>query len=182
MGRDWSDVERAVDEAERYGVVGACFLAPDGERWTREGERRFKAASVVKIPLMVEIYRRVDAGQMRLDDPHRLTAADKAEGSGVLLHLHEGLTVTLEDLVYLTMSISDNTATNILIRKVGMDAVNATIRRLGMTGSNLGREMKGRPAEPGEQENWATPLDYATAIQALLDGRAAGGSAGAPAW
>ena len=75
---------------------------------------------MVKIPLMVEVYRRVEAGTLRLDEPHALTDADRADGSGVLLHLHAGLAPTIEDLVYLTMSISDNTATNLLIRRVGM--------------------------------------------------------------
>jgi len=174
MSHDWSEVERAVAATERFGTVGACLVAPDGEVWTHEGSRRFKAASVVKIPLMIETYRRVEDGALRLDEPYTLVVSDKAAGSGVLLHLHPGLTVTIEDLVYLMMSISDNSATNILIRRVGMDRVNATMRVLGMTESTLGREMKGRGAEPGEAENWATPRDYARAIRAILDGEAAG--------
>jgi beta-lactamase class A len=71
------------------------------------------------------------------------------------------------------ISISDNTATNLLIRRAGMEQVNATMRELGMTCSNLGREMKGRPAVPGETENWATADDYVTIIQAILDHEAA---------
>ncbi|PYM57152.1 MAG: hypothetical protein DMD79_20615 [Candidatus Rokuibacteriota bacterium] len=166
MSHDWSEVERAVAGAERFGTVGAWLVAPD--------HRRFKAASVVKIPLMIEVYRRVERGELRLDERHVLAARDKAAGSGVLLHLHPGLTLTIEDLVYLTMSISDNSATNILIRRVGMDRVNATMQGLGMTESTLGREMKGRVAEPGEAENWATPGDYVRAVRAILDGEAAG--------
>jgi beta-lactamase class A len=174
MSHDWSEVERAVAGAERFGTVGAWLVAPDGEAWVHEGHRRFKAASVVKIPLMIEVYRRVERGELRLDELHVLAASDKAAGSGVLLHLHPGLTLTIEDLVYLTMSISDNSATNILIRRVGMDRVNATMQGLGMTESTLGREMKGRVAEPGEAENWATPGDYVRAVRAILDGEAAG--------
>ena len=160
MEPDWSDVAQAVRGAEAFGTVGVALEGPDGQRWSHHGDRRFKAASVVKIPLMIEVYRRVEAGTLRLDEPHALTDADRATGSGVLLHLHAGLAPTIEDLVYLTMSISDNTATNLLIRRVGMAAVNQTIRALGMTASVLAREMKGRPAEPGEEENWATPEDY----------------------
>jgi beta-lactamase class A len=54
-----------------------------------------------------------------------------------------------------------------------MDAVNATMRELGMTASNLGRIMKGRPAVRGEVENLATPNDYAAVVGVILDGRAA---------
>jgi beta-lactamase class A len=174
MGADWSDVAQAVRRAEAFGTVGVALEGPDGQRWSHHGDRRFKAASVVKIPLMIEVYRRAEAGTLRLDEPHALTDADRATGSGVLLHLHAGLAPTIEDLVYLTMSISDNTATNLLIRRVGMAAVNQTIRALGMTASVLAREMKGRPAEPGEEENWATPEDYLRVVRLLLDGQAAG--------
>jgi len=91
----------------------------------------------------------------------------------VIPHLHEGIEFTVGDLAYLMMSISDNTATNILIDRVGMARVNATMQSLGMTNSMLGRIMRGRPVLAGEQENWATPNDYAGAIAALLENRAA---------
>jgi beta-lactamase class A len=174
MERDWHEVAEAVGRAEAFGTVGVSIEGPDGRRWSRHGDRRFRAASVVKIPLMIEVYRRVEAGTLRPDETHVLADADRAAGSGVLLHLHAGLAPSIEDLVYLTMSISDNTATNLLIRRVGMAAVNATMRSLGMTGSTLGREMRGRPAESAEEENWATPDDYARVIRLLLDGGAAG--------
>jgi beta-lactamase class A len=174
MEPDWSEVVEVVGRAEAFGTVGVALEGPGGRRWSHHGHRRFRAASVVKIPLMIDVYRRVEAGTLRLDEPHVLTDADRATGSGVLLHLHAGLNPSIEDLVYLTMSISDNTATNLLIRRVGMTAVNQTIRSLGMTGSALAREMKGRPAEPGEEENWATPEDYLRVLRLLLDGQASG--------
>jgi beta-lactamase class A len=174
MERDWHEVAEAVGRAEAFGTVGVSIEGPDGRRWSRHGDRRFRAASVVKIPLMIEVYRRVEAGTLRPDETHVLADADRAAGSGVLLHLHAGLAPSIEDLVYLTMSISDNTATNLLIRRVGMAAVNATMRSLGMTGSTLGREMRGRPAESAEEENWATPDDYARVVRLLLDGHASG--------
>jgi beta-lactamase class A len=56
---------------------------------------------------MIEVYRSVERGELRLDEPYVVAVDDKAAGSGVLLQLHPGLTLTSEDLVYLTMSISD---------------------------------------------------------------------------
>jgi beta-lactamase class A len=71
------------------------------------------------------------------------------------------------------ISISDNTATNLLIERVGMANVNHTMRDLGMQQSTLGRVMKGRRALEDEPENWATPNDYATLIETILGQRAA---------
>lgn len=166
---DWSAVERIIAAAEAGGgSVGVTLVGPNGDTFTHNADRKYGAASTVKIPLMVEIFRQIDRGERSLDDPYTLVDADRAAGSGVILELHTGITLTLNDLIYLMMAISDNTATNVLIDYAGMDNVTATMRELGMTQSLLGRKMKGRPAEEGEQENWATPGDYARLMQALL--------------
>lgn len=173
MATDWSEVEQIVRAAEERGSVGVTVIAPDGERWSHNGSRQYKAASCVKIPLMIEIYRQVDRGERRLDDPFVLHDSEKAVGSGIMLHLHDGIEMTVNDLLYLMISISDNTATNVLIDMAGMENVNAVMRELEMTGSNLGRKMKGRPAIEGETENLATSDDYVAVVEAILDGRAA---------
>jgi beta-lactamase class A len=126
---------------------------------------------------MIELFRQIDAGTQSLDHRHTLRPEDKATGGGIILHLHDGIEFTLGDLAYLMMSISDNTATNILIEQVGMAQVNATMRRLGMANSTLGRKMRGRAVLDSEQENWAVPNDYATVIAALLGNRAASAAA-----
>jgi beta-lactamase class A len=170
---NWTMVEEVVAAASEQGTVGVSILGPTGETWSHHGDRKFGAASTVKIPIMAEIYRQIDAGERALDDIHVYTEADTTMGSGVMLHLHTGLEFTLNDLIYLMISISDNIATNILIRMAGMENVNRTMARLGMRNSILGREMKGRPATKGEQEHWATPNDYVAAVRAILDGEAA---------
>lgn len=171
---DWGRVQGSIEEAERAGgIAGVALRGPTGAHFDHRAERRFRAASTVKVPLMIECLRQVERGRFALDDPHRLTHAEKTPGSGVLLELHDGIELTIRDLIYLMISISDNTATNILIDLAGMEAVNATMRDLGMTASTLERKMRGRPALPGEPENWATPADYATVIAALLGGEAA---------
>lgn len=166
---DWAAVEQIIAAAEAGGgSVGVALIAPNGDTFTHNADRQYGAASTVKIPLMIEIYRQIDRGERALDDPYTLVDADRAVGSGVIHELHTGITLTLNDLVYLMMAISDNTATNVLIDYAGMDKVTATMRELGMTQSLLGRKMKGRPAQDGEQENWATANDYAHITQALL--------------
>lgn len=173
MSGTWDRLEEIVAEVSDYGTVGVSVVGPTGESWSHNGDRLFLAASTVKIPIMVEVYRQIDAGRLSLDDKHQITERDHTPGSGVLRHMRPGVEITVYDLVYLMMAISDNVATNVLIEKVGMDAVNATMRDLGMTRSNLSRVMRGRPAEPDEQENHATPNDYVRAVGAILDGKAA---------
>lgn len=174
MTRAWSGVLGAIQDAEEAGIeVGLAIAGPGGKTFSHRGDDIFLSASTIKIAIMIELFRRIDDGQMMLDDIHELRAADKVPGSGVLQQLHEGIALTLGDVVYLMMSISDNPATNILIDRLGIDAVNATMRGLGLERSVLGRKMMGRPALDTELENLATPNEFARLMQAILDGTAA---------
>lgn len=171
----WQSLAGYVQQQETGGIrIGVAVQAPpDSDRFSLRGDERFISASTIKIPIMVEIFRQIDRGERALDDQIPMTKADICPGSGVMLQLHPGIVFTLRDIVYLMMSISDNTATNMLIDLAGMDAVNATIASLGMTNSALGRKMRGVPAPEGSPENWATPNDFRNAIDAILTGSAA---------
>jgi beta-lactamase class A len=126
--------ERIADVASALGgTVGveARNLASQAHVSIHAGEV-FPMASCFKIPVMVEVLRRVDAGALRLDDRLVLTEADKSPG-GTLIHCHEGLRPSVRDLLYLMITLSDNTATDMLWRLVGLGAVNETMRGLGLT-------------------------------------------------
>lgn len=171
-GTDWSLLETAIRSAEAAGTtIGTAIIAPSGDRIGHNADRRFVAASTIKIFVMIELFRQIDAGLHSLADRRVLRAEDRARGSGVMLHLHEGMEFTLNDLCYLMMSISDNTATNMLIDLMGMERVNATMRALGMTQSALGRKM-GRYDLGPKHENYATPNEFANAITGLFGNRA----------
>ena len=174
VSKRWRPLAETVAAAETGPIrIGVAVQAPDGDQFSMRGDERFVSASTIKIPIMIEIYRQIDRGTLSLDDRFTLTAADICQGSGVLLQLHPGLELTLRDIIYLMMSISDNTATNMLIDIAGMENVNETIASLGMSGSSLGRKMRGKPAEGDEPENWATPDDFRTVLDAILCNRAA---------
>lgn len=170
----WQPVAERIADCEKLGArIGVAIAGSGGLAFAHGGDDKFVAASTMKVPLMVELYRRVDAGTLRLDDKITVTQDMMAPGSGVLLNLDPGFALTIKDLIYLMMSISDNTATNILIDVAGMERANATMQALGMLGSGIARKMKGKAAAPGDPENWATPNDYVRVIEAILDGTAA---------
>jgi beta-lactamase class A len=171
---DCSFVAALIRDAEAAGgVVGVAVQGDAGELFTHNGARRFRAASTIKVPIMIEAYRQIERGALSLDDRYTLRDEDRIPGSGVLAHLHAGLDLTLADLLSLMIAVSDNTATNLVIDRVGLDAVNETMQSLGMRDSVLGRRMLGRLPAEGEPENWATPRDFALAIQAIAAGEAA---------
>lgn len=175
---DWTALSAAIATAEASASGGGCTLgvaviAPSGARFSHNGTRRFTAASTMKIPVMVELFRRIDQGRESLAHVHVLREDDKVGGSGVIKELHAGIALTVADLAYLMMAISDNSATNILIDRVGMAETNALMKALGMENSCLGRKVRGRPPIAGETENLAVPDEYAGLMAALFDDRAA---------
>lgn len=110
-----------------------------GETFVRGADVPVVAASVIKIPVMIEAFRAQEAGELRLDETHVLTDAERMPSCGTLKAMHTGIGMTLLDLVRLMIIVSDNTATNILIRRLGIDRINATLRELGCERTTLRR-------------------------------------------
>lgn len=168
----WNRVEEIVAEVNRSGTAGVSLIGPNGATWQHLGDRIFNPASTLKIPVMVEIHRKIDAGELHLDDPWTLSDEVRVGGSGVLNQMRSGATITLYDLLYLMISISDNVATDALIQMTTIEAINRTTADLGMKNSRLAGTL--REAFAGAPElGRATPNDYAGAIAAILDGKAA---------
>ena len=96
------------------------------------------AASTIKIPVMVEVFRQLVAGgKFDLNTKLRLTRRDKDWGSGDLAGARVGSSYTVARLLSLMIDVSDNTATNMLIRLVGRQRINATMADYGLTHTRL---------------------------------------------
>src|SRR5438270_13287206 len=107
-----SEIEGIAAEAGGTVAVAAHHL-PSGARLAQLAEEVFPSASVIKVPILVELFARVAAGSEDLQARVRLREEDKVEGSGVLRELHAGAEFTVEDLARLMIVVSDNTATNL---------------------------------------------------------------------
>lgn len=104
-----------------------------GEALSFDGDTPYPAASVFKIPVMIEAFHQVARGAISLTERWELTDEEKSTGSGVLVRLMPGLTPTVRDLITLMIIISDNTATDMLVRRLGADRITATMQRLGLS-------------------------------------------------
>lgn len=102
------------------------------ERISIDGDRPFPTCSVFKVPVLIEAFRRIAAGELRLDERWNLAQGDKSMGSGVLQILGAGLQPTTHDLLSLMITISDNTATDMLVRRLGPERITATMETLGL--------------------------------------------------
>ncbi len=126
-----AQIEQAIAAADAQMGVAVRHLER-GDELMIDADVAFPMASVLKIPVLVEAFRQLDAGRFTLDDRWELTVAEKNLGSGVLTFFDDGLTPTVRDLLTLMMIISDNTATDMVIHRLGLDAINGTLRALGL--------------------------------------------------
>jgi len=109
------------------------------------GDRVFPSASVIKMAVLWEFYRRVSEGSLKEEELFVLQNSMKVGktpyDTGILRDLHDGIQLTLEDLVTMMIVISDDTATNILLDLLGIDNINCTMRKLGLKGTRVQRRM-----------------------------------------
>jgi len=157
-----TELHRIADDTK--GVVGAQVIdLATGERMGVNDTLTFPQGSAIKIPLLIELYHQDDAGALKLSTRVPVRLADRTGGSGLLQNLGDGTSeLSLGDLAMFMITVSDNTATNLLIDRVGMEKVNATTRALGVPDVKLQRKMI-RPRDSfAGNENIATPSGAAT--------------------
>ena len=123
-----------------------------------------RTASTIKLPIMVECFFEVHEGKLKWSDPMTLTREEKVSGSGVLTEFSDGGRFPIVDLIHLMIVLSDNTATNLILNRIGGNAVNARMELLGLhqtrnmrkilgDGNDLKPEPSGVTEEGAKSEN-----------------------------
>ena len=132
---DTAALHRTLDSlAGRHrGVVGYVVHNLDtGERLERRADETFPTASLIKVPVLVTVYGLVEQGMLALDDPLTVLRIDKVPGAGSLQFMHDNSTITVHDAAWLMTTISDNTATNLLLDRIIIRRVWEAMEKLGL--------------------------------------------------
>jgi beta-lactamase class A len=154
------------------GAFGLAAWRPGTDEKIAINERDvFRSASVIKVPLMVDLFCRRDAGEVSMNDRFVVRDECKVDGSGVLKELHEGTELTLMDLITLMIVLSDNTATNMLVDRYGTDSCNERMKGLGLQNTVFARKMYDWDAVRAGKENLCTAHDLALLLDLMSAGR-----------
>jgi beta-lactamase class A len=132
---DTAALHRSLDSlaGAHRGVVGYTVLDLDtGERLERRGDETFPTASLIKVPVLVTVFDLVEQKKLSLDDPLTVLKLDKVPVSGQLQFLHDNATVTVRDAAWLMITLSDNTATNLLLDRIIIRRVWDKMEKLGL--------------------------------------------------
>jgi len=132
LARLQANIERITNSIHAdWGIYIKCLET--GEEIAINADKQMETMSVIKIPLMVEAFRQMDAGKFKLEDRVTLKESDKQPGTGVIRSLDAGVSLTIKDLLTLMIIVSDNTATDLMFAKVGgVEPVNQLAASLGL--------------------------------------------------
>lgn len=164
----------AVEKMLEGGTLGvAATFLPTGDTVFYNADEIFPTASVIKIAIVSELFTQEAEGRLSRESPITVRREDFVAGSGVLATLTPGLTLPLADLAMLTISVSDNTASNLCLRTVGgPENVNQRMREMwGLTATTIHRPIKFE-LMPGDPPHTATgsPRDMMRLVTLLANG------------
>ena len=137
---DTARLHRALDSlaAAHHGAVGYTVHNIDtGERLALRGDSTFPTASLIKVSVLVTLFDLVEKDSISLDDQITVLKIDKVAGSGMLQYLHDGNEITVRDAAFLMSTVSDNTATNLLLDKVAIRRTWKKMEALGLTHTKI---------------------------------------------
>ena len=173
----WGKLESKIHAIDQdfSGVLGvAVFDLSDGKTLLVNSDEVFPQASSIKIAVLAELYHQEQqgrdgtTGKARLGDLYTVRKEDLVEDSDILLGLTPGVTrITNRDLATMMIAVSDNSAANVLIDRLGFENVNAMLAGLGLKDTHLRRKMMDLNAAREGRENVATPREMMLLLEAV---------------
>ena len=171
----WQKLETSVTDTDRSldGVMGVAIVdLTDNHQYLLHADDVYPQASSIKIAVLAELYRQSQQGKLKLTDSYTVNASDLVPDSDIMGGLTPGVTkLTLRDVATMMVAVSDNSATNVLIDRVGMDNVNALMTSLGLKHTLLRRKMMDLKAAGEGRENVSTPKEMATLLEQIYHGK-----------
>lgn len=154
------------------GVMGIGIRDLEkGDEIFVNGDEVFPIGSSIKIPILIEFFKKAEAGLIKPEAQLTLQEEHKVGGSGVLQELQPGqVAMSLLDYATLMITVSDNVATNIMIDLVSMGDVNKTLASLGLEKTKLQRKMIDIEAAKAGRENISTPIEMIKLMDFLYKG------------
>ena len=174
-GNIMEELQKKIEDRLAAITGDVCFYYEEpetGGSLAYHADRPVTAASVIKLAVLTEAFRQMESGLARADEMFTIRRADKLPSCGALTYLHDGLCVTFLDLCVLMIILSDNTATNLLIRRLGIERINETLRALGLRETTLRRLLFDSEASARGVQNHITARETGRLLRLMYEGKA----------
>jgi beta-lactamase class A len=171
----WQKLQAEISGVDQ-NLDGVMALAvkdlTSGDTFFIHGDEVMPQASSIKIAVLANLFLQAQQGKLKLTDEYTVNKEDLVDGSDIMMGLSLGITrLTLRDLATMMVAVSDNSATNVLIRRVGMENVNAMLESAGLHVTRLRRQMMDLKAASEGRENVSTPREMMTLLELIYHGK-----------
>jgi beta-lactamase class A len=170
----WDGLKDAII-AHTDGFKGTAYVVVKdyNRNWRIDiaSDMQVPAASIIKVPIMAAVFSAQEEGQLSLSDRIKLRQKDKVSGSGTLKNERSGKAYSLKELLRLMNTISDNTATNMIINLLTFDYLNTWFKDNGLKGTTLSRLMMDMASRDKGVENYTTAEDIALVFDNMYRGK-----------
>lgn len=166
--KDWQDFMKQFPD---HLDISLLIQDETGEPlYQQDAGKRIPSASIIKIPILIAFMEKVENKEIELDARYSLQATDKVGGAGEVQHLPDGSRITFRYLAEEMIRISDNSATNILIRTIEMDYIQNWLRENGYEDTQLNRIMMDFKAIEEGRQNYTSPQEINDILIKLWNG------------
>jgi len=171
----WQKLEASIQDVDVHldGVMGVAIEdITTGDHIFVRPDEVFAQASSIKIAVLADLYLQAQQGKLKLTDLYTVQSSDLVPDSDIMGGLTPGITrITLRDLATMMVAVSDNSATNVLIDRVGMENVKAMLDSLGLAHTRLRRKMMDLAAANEGRENVSSPREMMMLLGAIYRGK-----------
>ena len=167
----WQKLQEQIRAADQQldGVLAVAVKdLTSQEEFFLNPDEVMPQASSIKIAVLAELYLQAQQDKLKLTDEYVVRKEDLVPGSDIMLGLTAGVTrLTLRDLATMMVAVSDNSATNVLIDRLGLENVNSMLESQGLHVTRLRRKMMDLKAASEGRENVSTPREMMTLLEKI---------------
>jgi beta-lactamase class A len=171
----WQKLQEDIRHVDQglNGVMGVAVKdLTTGEEFFIHGDEIMPQASSIKIAVLANLYLQAQQGKVKLTDEYVVRKEDMVSGSDIMLGLTPGVTrLTLRDLATMMVAVSDNSATNVLADRLGLENINAMLESAGLHATRMRRKMMDLKAASEGRENVSTPHEMMALLEMLHRGK-----------
>ncbi|MBI2070755.1 MAG: serine hydrolase [Elusimicrobia bacterium] len=170
----WTQLTAELESTvARYpGRVGVYLKDLNSDRiWSHQPDQLMPSASLIKVPIMAAVLKKVEEGEISLEENLTVTRKTRAGGSGRLKWARAGSKFTVAELLYYLITESDNTAMRLLIARLGLDYFQNAFSELGLLATNIENEGLKLSSRPVLKENYTTAREMAELLEKIYEGQ-----------
>jgi beta-lactamase class A len=167
-----STIQGTIDDAfgDMKGETSVYVSPTDSTEEVVSNSKAQRAASNIKLFILITAYQQVNEGKLNLNDKYTLKDSDKVDGTGEIRNMSSGSEISMQDLLEDMMEDSDNTAANIVIRQLGgMNKVNAQIKKIGAKDTKLERMLMDTDALKDGKDNYTSVADLGMVLKKIYN-------------